>query len=84
MEIRTLWIFQVNSDMNKITDVTPLTKVDSQPAARNLIPFFSIGDVSSWRFVTSRGDVKYNIPMISGNERSAPCLNWKRLLLFGH
>jgi hypothetical protein len=83
MEICTLWIFQVNSEMNKITEVTPLTKVDSQPAARNLIPFFNKGDASSWRFVTSRGDVKYNILMISGNERSAQCFNWKRLLLFG-
>jgi hypothetical protein len=42
----TLWIFQVNSDRNKITDVTPLTEVG------NLIPFFNIGDASSWRFVT--------------------------------
>jgi len=39
MEIGTLWIFQANSEKNKITDVTQLTKVDDIPAARMLNPF---------------------------------------------
>jgi hypothetical protein len=84
MEIRTLWIFQVNSEMNKITDVTSITKVDSQPAARMLNPRFNMGDLSSRRLITSRSDVKHKILIISGNERSAQCWNWKGLLLFGH
>jgi len=39
MEIGTLWIFQANSEINKITDVTPLAKVVRIHAARMLKPF---------------------------------------------
>jgi hypothetical protein len=40
MEIGTLWMFQTNSEMNKITDVTTLIKVDDIPAVRTLNPVF--------------------------------------------
>jgi hypothetical protein len=73
MEIGTLWIFQANSEMNKITNMTPLTKVDGIPAARMLNPLFNTWDVSRRRLVTIRRDIKHDILMISGNKRSAQC-----------
>jgi len=73
MEIGTLWILQANSEMSRITDVTPLAKVDRIPAARVLNPLFNMWDVSRRRLATSRRNIKHNIHMIYGNERSAQC-----------
>jgi len=73
MEIGTLLIFQANSEINKITDVTSLVKVDRIRAARMLNPLLNMCDLSRRRLVTSRRTIKHNIHMIYGNEHSALC-----------
>ena len=69
MKIRSLWIFQANSEGNKITEVTPLTKFDGRTATQMFNPLYKTGGVCSRLLFTSRSVVQHKILMISGNER---------------